>query len=482
MFLLATVITEYIIVAFVLLFFLMIILTIFFHKRHRTIVHLLKNEKQKNDQLSSFMKFFSDTLNNTVKLEEVYSLIAKQIADITGAKGVCIYELHDDNYLFPVGYTEAFPPLQRSKKFILSNPRYASDSLKYEKIKLGDGIIGETAKNGEGVLLQDASEDKRLKATNKIIPLHTLMTVPMKTDDNVTGVVCAINNKHNKPFTETQFDSLNSMTKLVVHIHSILKVYSNQTIQQRLAQELEFTRLLQGSLLPKEFPEWNPFVINAFTRSAKEVNGDFYDFVEIDKDRLLVVIGDASGKGVPACMVMAMTRSFIRANIGRFTNLDDLLTELNANLYRDTNEERFVSLSCCLLDRKEETMEFARAGHTELLHFFNKDTVKQILPHGTALGLLPNEFAGNFDTFSFSFEKNYSVMLFSDGITEMTNNNEEEFGLERLKNLFLESCKRKNSPRKCIDKILRSLDKFSSEEEQTDDQTIVMISHESSFI
>ena len=308
------------------------------------------------------------------------------------------------------------------------------------------------------------------------------MAVPMIMENKISGVICAVNNKNNKSFTKTQFDSLESMTNLVVLIHNILKVYSNLTIQQRLSQELEFTRLLQASLLPKEFPEWSPFVINAFTRSAKEVNGDFYDFVEIDENRLLVVIGDASGKGVPACMVMAMTRSFIRANVERFTSLTDLLEELNTNLYRDTNEERFVSLSCCLLDKREETIEFIRGGHTELLLYSNKDSIRKISPDGAAVGLLPSEYTSDFDTFSFSFESNYSIMLYSDGITEINNKEGKEFGIDRLSNLFLESCKRKNSPRKCTDKILRAIDEFSTEESQYDDQTIVIISHEKSFI
>ena len=477
-----TTITVYVIITLALLFLVTFILSILYAKKRHAISLLLKNEQQKNEQLSNFLRFFSNTLSSTAKFDEVYSSIAHQIANITGSNGICIYELQNDDYLFPVGYTEAFPPLQRSNKFVLSKPRYASDSLKYEKIKLGEGIIGETAQNKQGILLKYTSDDKRLTATNKIIPIYTLMTIPMIMEDKVTGVICAINNKSNKPFTNTQFDSLESMTKLVVLIHNILKVYSNLTIQQRLSQELEFTRLLQASLLPKEFPEWSPFVINAFTRSAKEVNGDFYDFVEIDNNRMLVVIGDASGKGVPACMVMAMTRSFIRANIERFTNLSDLFEELNTNLYRDTNEERFVSLSCCLLDKREETIEFSRAGHTELLLYSNKNKIRQISPDGAALGLLPNEFTGNFDTFSFSFEQDFSIMLYSDGITEITNDAGNEFGLKRLNKIFLDSCKRKDSPRKCTDKILRAIDKFSPEEDQSDDQTIVIISHENSFI
>ncbi len=473
--------SEYIIVTFIAIFVIMIILSVFCLKKHKKITNLLENEKEKNEQLCSFMKFFSKTLSDTVIFDEVYSSIAQQIASITSAKGICIYELQIDGLLSPVGYTEAFPPLQRSKKFILSKPRYASDSLKYEKIELGEGIIGEVAEKKTGILLEDASEDERLEAANNLMPINTLMVIPMLMEDRVSGVICAINSKTHKAFTNAQYETLESMTRLVAVVHNILQAYSNLTTQQRLSQELEFTRLLQTSLLPKKFPKWSPFVINAFTRSAKEVNGDFYDFVEIDKDRLLVVIGDASGKGIPACMVMAMTRTFIRSNVERFTNLADLFWELNTNLYRDTNEERFVSLSCCLLDKKEETVEFARAGHTELLLFSNKDQIRQISPDGAALGLLPNEFTGSFDTMSFSFTSNFSIMLYSDGITETTNNEGEEFGRERLCKLFLESCKRKNSPNKCTDKILRAIDNFT-DEEQSDDQTIVIISHENSFI
>ena len=475
-------VNEYTVAVFALLFLVTLIFLTINYGKKRILARLLKNEQKRNTQLASFMKFFSDTLSNTAQFDEVYSLIAYQIANITEAKGVCIYELQKDNNLLPVGYTEVFPPLQPSKKFILSKPRYASDSLKYEKIKLGEGIIGEVAQTKRGLLLKNASKDKRLSTANSIIPIYTLMAVPMVMEDKVTGAICAINNKNNEPFTNAQFGTLESMTKLVVLIHNILRVYSNLTTQQRLSQELEFTRLLQASLLPKEFPEWRPFVINAFTRSAKEVNGDFYDFVEVDNNRLLVVIGDASGKGVPACMVMAMTRSFIRANLERFATLADLFEEINANLYRDTNEGRFVSLSCCLIDKKEETIEFARAGHTELLLFPGKGNVREISPDGAALGLLPNEFSGSFDTFSFSFEPNFSILLYSDGLTETIDESGEEFGRDRLSKIFLESCKSKNSPRKCTDKILRAVDKFSQKGDQADDQTIVIISHEKAFI
>ena len=304
----------------------------------------------------------------------------------------------------------------------------------------------------------------------------------MLINEQIVGVICAINSKTTSLFTEPQFAMFNAVSKLISVIHQIIQTFSVAAKQDRINQEIEFTRLLQASLIPKEFPTWKPFVIHAFTRSAKEVNGDFYDFVRIDENRLLVVLGDASGKGVPACMMMTMARSFIRANSERFTNLSNLMSELNTNLYRDINEGRYATIACCLLDRQEESVEFARAGHTELMVHSSRQKVRKLRPHGTALGLLPNELTGSFDSISFCFKPYYTMLMFSDGIIESLNNRGDEFGIDNLQKIFYESCCKKNSPSKSTDRILRAVDEFSENREQSDDQTIVIIGHEKSFI
>ena len=465
-----------------LLILALAITTFVYRNKFLLVRQYLEKANQKNNQLNDFMNFFSESIGKTENFHDVYASIAQHIANITDAKNICIYELQDNDYLLPVGYTKTFPPLNLSKSFVLSKPLYATDSLKQEKIKMGEGIIGETAKNSEGILLEDASNDPRLRSANNITPINSLIAIPMISEDEVCGVICAINTKINKPFSLTNYDTLNSMTRLIVQVHNIIKAYSSLSTQQRLSQELEFARLLQTSLLPKDFPDWDPFVIHAFSKSSKEVSGDFYDFVQVDDDRLLVVIGDASGKGIPACMVMAMTRSFIRANLERFTTLEDLLLELNTNLYRDTTAGRFATLACCLLNRKEETVEFARAGHTEMLCFSSKTSIRKINPHGTALGLLPQEIAGDYDAFAFTFKPYYSIMLFTDGLTEATNTKGEEYGIDTLGNIFFESCKSKNSPRKTTEMVLSDIENFVESQEQLDDQTMVIISHKKSFI
>ena len=175
-------------------------------------------------------------------------------------------------------------------------------------------------------------------------------------------------------------------------------------------------------------------------------------------------------------MIMSMTRSFIRSNIGHFTSLKDLLRELNENLYRDTVDERYITLGCCLINKKESTVEYARAGHTPLLLYLREHT-RSINPDGAALGLLPGELS-EFDTICTEITTQTTMLMFTDGINETTNEQDEFYGIPRLTEIYKESCARGDSLEGTIDTIMKSVDKFSEvHKEQEDDQTMVLIKH-----
>ncbi len=454
--------------------------------RYRRFYNELKTEIKsvsgKSSQIADFMNFFAENICSNLKSSEICSSLALKISKIIEAEDVCVYHLHESAYYVPIGFTDTFPLLFDKKNFMLSKPRFIIDALRQDKAAVNDGLLGEITNSRKALFIPDASSDPMLAVLSCGNEIKSFMAMPMISNDSIIGVVCAVNSTQNRIFTEEQFGLFDSVTKIVSVLYQIIQSYIVAAKQDRLNQEIEITRLLQKSLLPKEPPIWKPFVIYAFTRSAKEVSGDFYDFVQIDSDRLLVVLGDACGKGIPACMMMAMTRSFIRANAGRFTTLSDMMLELNSNLCRDNSDGRFTTIACCLLDKEEQTMEFARAGHTELIVFSSRQKTRKLKPHGTALGLLPADLAGSYDTIGFTFKAYYSALLFSDGIIEAIDNKGEEFGPGRLSEVFYESCCRKNSPEKTTDKILRTIDEFIGVNEIIDDQTMVIIGHESSFI
>ena len=436
----------------------------------------LDDSLHKRAEIGNFLNLFSQNIKTMDEIENWMNVTARYVADLVEAQAVCIFAIDGDS-LKAVGICGAFPPLHKAGSYVLTKPRYILESLKRDRIKIGDGIIGEVAERREDVFLDDAGKDPRLSEADSIVPISSLMAVPLVDEGRVTGVMCAVNNRRSDlSFSQEQFGRFKFIAAQVVLAQNIIQIYSNLSEQQRINQELEFARSLQSSLLPKSFPVWGQFVVQAFTRASKEVSGDFYDFVQIDDDRLLVVIGDACGKGIPACMIMSMTRSFIRSNVERFVSLKDLLRELNENLFRDTGDERYITLACCLLDKKESTMEYARAGHTELLVYV-RNHIRTINPEGSALGLLPSELS-DFDTLCIGFSPDMSILLFTDGITEATSPKGEYYGVDRLKDTYRNSCVQSLPPEKAIDLIMDSVDAFSeSPESQADDQTMVIIRH-----
>ena len=401
----------------------------------------IKDVLHQKAEIGNFLSLFSHSLRDIEKIEKIENSInttARYIADLVEAESVCIYEVQND-YLQATGISGAYPLIMSASDYMMTKPRYLLEALGNEKIIIGNGLIGKVGELREPLLIEDTYDDYRLKDYPNASNVNTLMIVPMVHDATLTGVICAVNSRHSGAFSPEQFSRLRFISSQVILAQNLISVYRDLSKQQRINQELEFARQLQASLLPSTFPDWDPFAIHAFTRSSKEVNGDFYDFVKIDDDRLLIVLGDACGKGVPACMLTAMTRSFIRSSVSNFENIESFLREINHNLFRDTDEERFVTLACCLLDRRNSLLEYARAGHTELLAYTHEH-IRKIYPTGSGLGILPDEMA-TFDSICLEFTEGMSIMLFSDGITEALNEDNEEYGLERLQEEFRISSK-----------------------------------------
>ena len=149
------------------------------------------------------------------------------------------------------------------------------------------------------------------------------------------------------------------------------------------------------------------------------------------------------------------------------------LEEINNKLHRDTDADRFITLGCCLLDRSNSLIEFGRAGHTDLISYIHGH-IRTVSPDGTALGILPDEFA-TFDTFCMSFEPGTTLMMYSDGLSEALNRDSEEFGVRRLTEVFRRSCELGGTSQAMMHRILDEVASF--EAEQNDDQTIVLIRH-----
>jgi serine phosphatase RsbU (regulator of sigma subunit)/anti-sigma regulatory factor (Ser/Thr protein kinase) len=237
--------------------------------------------------------------------------------------------------------------------------------------------------------------------------------------------------------------------------------------RERLDQELQVARLIQQNFLPKVLPDLPGWKVAAFYRPARAVGGDFYDFVSLDGGRIGVVVGDVTDKGVPAALVMAATRSVLRASAQRLESPGAVLERVNELLCPDIPEKMFVTCLYGVLDPQSGRFRFANAGHN-VPYVRTADGVRELRATGMPLGLLPDM---RYDEQEAELAPGDNVLFHSDGLAEAHDRDRAMFGFGRLKELVGEGY-----GDELIDLLLRELHSFTGEGwEQEDDITLVTL-------
>lgn len=240
--------------------------------------------------------------------------------------------------------------------------------------------------------------------------------------------------------------------------------------RERLEHELRVARLIQQTLLPHETPDLPGYEIAAYYQPAREVGGDFYDFLYFEDGQVGLIIGDVTDKGVPAALVMATTRTLLRAAAERLTDPGATLERVNELLYPDIPQRMFVTCLYAVLDPASGRLRFANAGH-DLPYRRHAGGVDELRATGMPLGLMPGMryeekevFLANGDT----------VLLHSDGLVEAHSSTGDMFGFPRLRETM--RVQQECDPRLLIGFLLDELSLFTGEAwEQEDDVTLVVL-------
>jgi serine phosphatase RsbU (regulator of sigma subunit)/anti-sigma regulatory factor (Ser/Thr protein kinase) len=239
------------------------------------------------------------------------------------------------------------------------------------------------------------------------------------------------------------------------------------TARERIEQELRVAALIQQTLLPKELPTLPGWEIDAYYRPARAVGGDFYDFIPLSGGKLGIVVGDVTDKGVPAALVMATTRSTLRAAAQRSEDPGRILAEANEVLVAEIPPAMFVTCLVGVLEPVSGRFVFANAGHN-LPYVRSGDDVRELRATGMPLGLMPGM---PYDVVETTLEAGDTMLLTSDGIAESHSPDGEMFGLDRLVGLV----GRGRAP-DLVAAVLAELDRFCGPgHEQEDDVTMVVV-------
>ncbi len=298
------------------------------------------------------------------------------------------------------------------------------------------------------------------------------LVVPLVSQGELIGVLSLGSRMSEQQYSADDrklLDNLASQAAPALRVAQLVREQEAEVrTRERYEQEMRLARHIQQNLLPHTTPELAGWQLAAFYRSATEVGGDFYDFIELTDGRMAVVIGDVTDHGVPAALMMASTRSVIRSVALRETDPGQVLAQANDLLCPDMPPKMFVTCLCAVLDPVTGRMVYANAGHN-IPYRRKSDSVDELRARGMPLGLLPGSV---YEEKEVILEPGEVVLFTSDGIAEAHNPEGEMFGCPRI----IETVDGHPRHEGMTDQLLSDLERFTGPDwEQEDDITMVTL-------
>ncbi|MCL5271483.1 MAG: SpoIIE family protein phosphatase [bacterium] len=440
-------------------------------------LRLLSRQAQKEQEaVLSLIDKLGERITSKIDLDETLKIITEYIVEATKAESGAIFVINEaDQTLQGRVVIGPFPPLHETHDYVLTKTKYIAEKIKKDKIRVGEGIIGLVAQQGESLLVTDAEADPRVPRHASLLnKIHSIILCPLRVRGTVLGVFVVVNKLGDAIFDSRDMALLQALSDQAAVTVDLVKLYDVLAEQQRLEQELAIAHEFQRMLLPREFPRLPAYDLYAMSEAATVVGGDFFDFFEVDDRHMGLVIADVAGKGIPGALIMAMVRAVLRAEARGCLSPKDVLRRVNERIVVDTKENVFITMTYGILNLESGRLRFVRAGHEPLLIVdAGARQVRQVEPEGIALGLVSGElFNHNVET-EVQLNPGEVVLLYTDGVIEAMDQSSAEYGRERL--IARLEASEVDSAENIIRQLVEDIHQFTLGIPQHDDITILAL-------
>ncbi len=342
------------------------------------------------------------------------------------------------------------------------------------RIKRGQGIAGNVHDTGEPLLIENAYEDTRFNREFDRMTgyrTQTILCVPLKIKERVIGVSQVINKLDGSNFNEEDKETLSLLCANAAIAVENARLHHEILRTQQIEQDLAIARSIQLSFLPREMPKLQGFRFGAHYQPAREIGGDFYDFIHLDDNRIGILIGDVSGKGVAAALFMARFTTDFRVLAIREQYPERLIRRINESACAQSCRGMFVTLLYMVIEQNSGEAVYVNAGHLPPI-IWNSSEGKCVTLSGSGgppIGIVPDR---HWASARMSLDPGACILLSTDGLMEAKNDRGGQFGWERIENCLeaggsdVESAK---------SRISFSLAQFVGECPQADDITLVLV-------
>jgi len=340
------------------------------------------------------------------------------------------------------------------------------------QIQLSRGITDAAVTQKQAIMIIDAQQDERFSSREsiQIQGIHSALCVPLWNNRDVIGLIYVDSLGAPGKFTKDDLRLLTLLANLAAVKIENLRLFIQEQKMKLMERELEAAAQIQRRLLPTVMPELPGYEVTGFNEPCREVGGDYFDFIHKKDGRLGIAIGDVSGKGMGAALLMATLQASFRAHAPMGMSITDLVGRLNEIVASASMSNKFISFVYGELEGASGRFEYANAGHNPPLLMRTNGEVEHLPSGGMILGVLPE---ATYAAREVTLEPGDFLVLYSDGITESQDVDSEEFDEERL--IAAMSEHRTESAKAIRESIEEAVDAFVGEAPQFDDVTLVVI-------
>ena len=338
------------------------------------------------------------------------------------------------------------------------------------EIRISRSVIDEVVTNGKSVLTSDAQADPRfMGGTVMLQGVRSVLAVPLGVGEKVFGIVYADSPLAEGRFTEDHLKVLTTLASVAAIRVQNARLMEQQMERVRLERELQVASEIQQRFQPASAPIVAGYELQGISFPCYEIGGDYYDFIQRDDGKLIVALGDVSGKGPSAALLMSSLHAAVHAHSDMHNSLAKTIGAVNRYLVDSTPANRFVTLFYAELDPKDGSLAFLNAGHNPPLIVHAGGTMEQLAAGGLPLGIMAN---ADFREGKTRLHPGDVLVIYSDGVSEAVNPKGEEFGPTRLYETVARNLDA--SAAGIRDRIESALTKFCQGTPAADDITLVI--------
>jgi serine phosphatase RsbU (regulator of sigma subunit) len=343
------------------------------------------------------------------------------------------------------------------------------------EIRVSRNVLDEVVIRGKSVLTSDAQHDPRFASGTVVLQgVRSVLAVPLGVSEKVFGIIYADSPIAEGRFTEDHLKVLTTLASVAAIRVENARLVEARLERERFERELALASEIQQRFQPTAPPHVNGYELQGISFPCYEVGGDYYDFIERDDGRLVIALGDVSGKGTAAAILMSSLHAAIHAQSASHNSLSATVSAVNRYLADNIPANRFVTLFYAELDPESGALSFLNAGHNPPLIVHSAGTVEQLASGGLPLGIKPD---ADYREGRTQLQPGDVLVIYSDGVTEAVSPTGEEFGATRLYEVVSRNIEA--SAAGIRDRIESSLTKFAQGTSAADDITLVIVKRQS---